>query len=152
MKAKKVKVKINSKKNKNSFLNKIKNLNYKKVITWTPRILAIIYIIFITIFAFNEPVIDLPWFINLMPTTIFIVILSLTWKKPLSSAIIFLILGFGFTLIFKTYSNWLIFLLVSLPLILIGILFLLEKLFIRKKEDLTKMAIKQRKEKLMKKK
>lgn len=147
MKTKKVKIK--QKKNKESFLKKI---NWKKVITWTPRILAILYIIFITLFAFDESLISLPWFVHIMPTILLTLILVLTWRKPLGAAITFLILGFGFTLIFKTYENWLQFLLISLPLILMGILFLLEKLFFRKKQDSQKQKIKDRKEKLMKKK
>ena len=148
MKVKKVK----HKPKKKSILNKFKKINWKKTIPWIPRILAILYIIFITIFAFDESVFTLPWFVHLMPTIILGLILIFTWKKPLTSAIIFLILGFGFTLIFKTYSNWLIFLLISLPLILIGILFLLERLFIRKKDDLHKQKRKERKQKLMKRK
>jgi len=148
MKVKKVK----HKSKKKSPFEILKKINWKKVITWSPRIIAILYIIFITIFAFDESVMSLPWFVHLMPTIILTLIVIFTWKKPLTASIIFLILGFGFTLIFKTYSNWLIFLLISLPLILIGILFLLERLFIRKKDDMTKKRMKNRKEKLMKKK
>jgi hypothetical protein len=154
MKVKKVQVKKDSKKKKKSFgekLRKIKNWNWKRVVTWTPRILAILYIIFITIFSFDESVFTLPWFVHLMPTLILTLIVIFTWRKPLSAAIIFLILGFGFTLIFHTYTNWLIFLIISLPLILIGILFLLEKLFIKKKDNLHKQKRKERKEKLMNK-
>jgi hypothetical protein len=148
MKVKRVK----HKSKKKSFLDKIKNWDWKKIVTWIPRILAILYTVFITIFAFNESVIDLPWFVNIMPTIIFIVILALTWKKPLGAAITFLILGFGFTLVFKTYSNWLIFLIISLPLILMGILFLLEKLFVKKRDEQSIKKIKDRKEKLIKRK
>jgi hypothetical protein len=148
MKVKRVK----HKSKKKSFLDKIKEWDWKKIITWTPRILAILYTVFITIFAFNESVIDLPWFVNIMPTIIFIVILSLTWRKPLGAAITFLILGFGFTLVFKTYNNWLIFLIISLPLILMGILFLLEKLFVKKRDEQSIKKIKDRKEKLIKRK
>ena len=104
---KKVQVKKDSKKKEKSFLGKlkkIKNWNWKKVVTWTPRILAVLYIIFITIFSFDESVFTLPWFVHIMPTLIFVLILIFTWRKPLSAAIIFLILGFGFTLIFKTYT------------------------------------------------
>ncbi len=148
MKVKRVK----HKPKKKSILDKLKKINWKKIIPWIPRILAILYIIFITIFAFDESVFTLPWFVHLMPTLILGLILIFTWRKPLTAAIIFLVLGFGFTLIFKTYSNWLIFLLISLPLILIGILFLLERLFIRKKDDLHKQKRKERNQKLMKRK
>jgi len=151
---KKVQVKDNSKKKKRSFLGKLKKIkewNWKKVVTWTPRILAVLYIIFVSIFAFDESRFTLPWFVHLMPTLILTLIVIFTWRKPLTAAIIFFILGFGFTLIFKTYTNWLIFLVISLPLILIGILFLLEKLFIKKKDDLHRQRRKERKEKLMNK-
>ena len=150
---KKVQVKKDSKKN-GSFsekIKKIKDWKWKRLVTWTPRILAILYIIFITIFSFDESVFTLPWFVHLMPTLLLTLMVILTWRKPLAAAIIFLILGFGFTLIFKTYTNWLIFLIISLPLILIGILFLLERLFLKKKDDLHRQKRKERKERLMNK-
>ena len=137
---------VKHKSKKKSFLRKI---NWKKTIPWIPRIIAILYIIFITIFAFDESVISLPWFVHLMPTIILALIVIFTWKRPLAASIIFLVLGFGFTLIFRTYSNLLTFLLISLPLILIGILFLLERLFIKKKDDHHKGVRKDRKQKLI---
>jgi hypothetical protein len=148
MKTKKVKVKPKKK----SFFDKIKKLNWKKVVTWSPRILVILYIIFITLFAFDESVFSLPWFVHLMPTLILTLILVLTWRKPLSAGIIFLILGVGFTFVFKTYETWLAFLIISLPLILVGILFLLERIFLKKKKKNHQEVIKARKEKLMKRK
>jgi hypothetical protein len=128
------KVKHVAKKNKISFLEKLKKVKWMKIITLVPKVLAILYIIFITIFAFDESLFTLPWFVHLMPTILLTLVVILTWRKPLAASIIFLILGFGFTLIFKTYENWIIFLIISLPLILVGILFLLEKLFVKKKE------------------
>jgi len=87
-----------------------------------------------------------------MPTIILALIVIFTWKKPLTASIIFLVLGFGFTLIFRTYNNLLTFLLISLPLILISILFLLERLFTKKKDDLQKKKRRERKEKLLRRK
>ena len=145
MKVKRVEHKIKKK----PFLSKI---NWKKVLPWVPKIIAILYIIFITLFAFDESVISLPWFVHLMPTIILALIVIFTWKKPLTASIIFLVLGFGFTLIFRTYNNLLTFLLISLPLILISILFLLERLFTKKKDDLQKKKRRERKEKLLRRK
>lgn len=152
VKAKKVKVKKVPKKKKSisEKIQKVKDWKWKKLVTWTPRILSILYIIFITIFAFDESVFTLPWFVHLMPTLILALVVILTWRKPLGAAITFLILGFGFTLVFRTYTNWLVFLLISLPLILIGILFLLERLFIKKKDEHHRKRRKERKEKLVK--
>ena len=88
MKVKRVKQKVKPDKNKKTQRKKI---NWKKVVSWNPRILAILYIIFITIFAFDESVISLPFIVHLFPTIILLLILIFTWKKPLGAGIIFLI-------------------------------------------------------------
>ncbi len=141
--------KVKHKPKKKSFLSKI---NRKKIIIWTPRVLAILYIIFITIFAFDESVISLPFIVHLMPTILLALVLIFTWRKPLTAAIIFLILGFGFTLIFRTYQNLVTFLIISLPLILMGVLFLLEKLLVKRKYQEHKKLRDDRRQKLLMKK
>lgn len=101
------------------------------MLTWTPRILAILYIGFISIFAFDvfdqgytllETTIAL--FMHLLPSFILIGVTVLAWKKPKIGGIVFLGFSVIFTLFFRTYRELISFLLVSVPLFVIGSLFL----------------------------
>lgn len=106
------------------------NKKYLKYLYYLPRTLAIIYIIFISLFAldvFSEykfPEVLLALFMHLIPTFILIAITILAWKKELIGGITFILLGIFFTFFFNTYNNPISFLIITLPLILIGILFL----------------------------
>ncbi len=117
------------KKNKRGkFLSKI---NWKKTLFWTPRILALLYIIFITIFVLDSKnFVEL--IINLIPTLILIGILILALKKPKAGGVVFFALGIIFTIFFNTYRTLPTFLTISLPLFLIGILFFISKIPRRK--------------------
>ena len=96
-----------------------------------PRILAILYIAFLAFFAFDVFVPGNPWWyilgafmIHLLPNYILLVALVVAWKYELYGGVIFLLLGVGMTFFFQTYRQPVVFLLVSLPIYLIGILFL----------------------------
>ena len=112
--------------------NKKINLNWKKILFWTPKILTILYIIFITIFAFDESVISLPFIVHLFPTIILTLILVLTWKRPITGGIIFLILGVLFAIFLNAIKTLLTFFLISFPPILIGVLLLLSRIIKKK--------------------
>lgn len=103
------------------------------MLTWIPRILAILFIGFISIFAFDvleegyafwETALAL--LMHLIPSFVLIGTTILAWKKPLIGGIAFLTLGAVFTFFFDTYDIPVSFLLVSLPLLVIGGLFLLQ--------------------------
>jgi len=64
-------------------------------------------------------------FMHLIPTFVLIGILVLSWKYELIGGILFLILGIIFTIFFNTYEDIINFLLISFPVFLVGILFLL---------------------------
>jgi hypothetical protein len=104
-------------------------INWNKILFLAPRVLAIIYILFIGIFSLGNEGVGI--IIELLPAVLLIIILILTWKKPVSGGIIFLILGVLFTLFFHTTRTVLTFFLVSLPPILIGILLLLSRILKR---------------------
>ena len=103
-----------------------------KILYWTPRILSIIYIIFLSLFAmdvfgesysFLETIVAL--FMHLIPSLILAGITFLAWKKEKAGGIIFILLGIIFTIFFNTYREIISFLLISLPIFIIGILFLM---------------------------
>lgn len=107
------------------------NKKYLKYLYYLPRTLSIIYIIFISLFAldvfsenyaFLETITTL--FMHLIPTFILIAATILAWKKELIGGITFILLGILFTIFFSTYNNQISFLIITFPLILIGLLFL----------------------------
>ncbi len=103
----------------------------KHFLYWTPRILAILFIAFISLFAldvFGEYTgfnLLIALFMHLIPTFILVIILAISWKKEKWGGWFFIILGIIFTIFFNTYKHHLPFLLISGPLFLVGALFLL---------------------------
>lgn len=109
-------------------------MNYmnKKTFLWTPRVLAIIFTAFLSIFAldvfgegysFLETLVAL--FMHLVPTFILIILLVIAWKKELVGGILFLCVGAAFIFWFKTYEDIINFLLISFPILLVGALLVL---------------------------
>lgn len=97
----------------------------KKVLYWLPRILAILYVVFISMFAldvFGEPQWPLSLFMHLIPSYFLIAITIITWKREVLGGILFLIAGFAL-LIFTNFET----LIIGLPVIIIGLLFLITK-------------------------
>ncbi|MFH1290869.1 MAG: hypothetical protein ABIH92_05705 [Nanoarchaeota archaeon] len=98
---------------------------------WIPRILAILFILFISLFTldvFGEgygfPEVLVALFMHLLPTLALIVLTVVAWKWEKVGGWLFVILGVVFTVFFKTYGELIGFLLISGPVFLIGILFL----------------------------
>ena len=114
---------------------------------WTPRVLTILFAIFISIFAldvfgggdgFWGTIVAL--FMHLIPTYILIILLLIAWKWEKVGGMLFIILGLIFTLFFNTYRHTLTFLLISGPVFLIGLLFLISKLEFKVKKVKAKKA------------
>lgn len=105
-----------------------------KFLKYTPRILTIVFILFISLFALDSfggenPFLEqiIGFLIHLIPSYFLIAVLILAWKKPQIAGVIFLGLGAVFTIFFNTYEDLINFLLISGPAFLIGILFLFNK-------------------------
>lgn len=101
---------------------------------WFPRVLAIIYIIFIALLSLdvlnaNATAIQKigGLIISNIPTILLLVALFLAWKKPATGGTVFLMLSILFSLFFRTYQRIDTFILISCPLLLVGVLFLLNK-------------------------
>jgi hypothetical protein len=113
----------------------------KKYLYWIPRILSIIFILFISIFSFDvfdaglgffETILGL--FMHLIPSFILLIILLISWKYELVGGIVFFLFGillFTRALLTALTSSieWSAFLYSSLlivaPAFLIGILWIL---------------------------
>lgn len=91
---------------------------------YLPRVLAIFLIAFVSIFAldvFSEPDWPVALLMHLIPSFILVVITAIAWKNEKIGGILFFIAGLiaaGF------FHSWTAFFIVSVPAILIGLLFL----------------------------
>jgi len=99
---------------------------------WIPRMLAIVFILFLSLFALDTFSGEDPlyikisaFFIHLIPSFVLLVILIISRKHPLYSGLVFIFLSIVFTLFFKTYNIFSYFLIISFPLIVIGALFII---------------------------
>ena len=106
-------------------------MSCKKIIYWLPRILAIVFILFLALFAldvfeegykFGELLVAL--FMHLVPNFVFLTLLIIAWKREKLGGYLFILISIVFTLFFKTYREIFTFLLISGPPLLIGLLFL----------------------------
>ena len=121
------------------------------IILWLPRLLCIGAILFVSMFALDsfEPGIPfsrqlLNFFMNLIPSYVLLLLLWLAWKKPYVGGIIFAIIGVVTSpLVYnlnynRNHSVMLslsIILMITIPFIVIGILFILSY-FQQKKEKI----------------
>lgn len=95
-----------------------------------PRVLAILFILFISLFALDSFPGEAPFLqefvgflIHLIPSFVMIVLLVISWNRPLVGGWLFALLGVLFTVFFKTYRSILGFAILSLPLAVISALF-----------------------------
>ncbi len=114
----------------------IKKTSREKSAIWlrAARILAILFAIFISIFAldvFEEGVpigqILFSLFMHLIPTFVILIIAWASWKHPLLGSILFTLLGI-FYLVLARGQGLLAYLLIAGPPFLIGFLFLISYL------------------------
>jgi hypothetical protein len=110
---------------------------------WLPRILCILAILFISLFAADafSPGLTIwqqlgAFVIHLIPSFILLAFLILAWKWELIGGIIFMVIGLAFSpFIFmlnyhRNHSIWLslvIILSITLPFVVVGILFLISR-------------------------
>lgn len=107
-----------------------------KYLYWAPRVLAILFIAFLSIFAldvFGEGYgfleLSIALFMHLIPVFGLVAVLLIAWRWEKIGGIIFIILALGFTVFFNTYQQGLlVFLAISGPPFLIGALFWISSL------------------------
>lgn len=124
-----------------------------KIIQWLPRIICILAILFVSLFAIDafEPGHTIwqqlgAFFMHLIPSFILISILIIAWKWELTGGIIFIIIGlvltpFVFSMNYKmNESIWMslgIIASITIPFVVVGILFTLSYQ-LKKKNQLEK--------------
>ncbi len=110
-----------------------KNTNDNNFI-WLPKILSIVFILFISIFALDVWAMEVTlqekiigFIIHLIPSFILLVITLVAWKHPFYGGLLFIIISIGYTLYFSTFEHIASFLIISLPPLIIGILYIISK-------------------------
>ncbi len=112
-----------------------------KILFWLPRILCILAILFISLFALDafQPNRSIwqqigAFMMHLIPSFILLFLLLVAWKWEYIGGIIFIIIGVGFSpFIFKhnydmNHSVWMslgIISMITLPFVVVGILFIM---------------------------
>ncbi|MGD0539672.1 MAG: hypothetical protein ABSC03_18745 [Verrucomicrobiota bacterium] len=103
-----------------------------RVLLWTPRVLALLFAAFISIFAldvFDEHHGFWPTAfalaMHLIPTAILLVLVALAWRWPWIGAVAFPALGAFYIASFWGRFPWPTYLIIAGPLFLLGALFLL---------------------------
>ncbi|MAT97213.1 MAG: hypothetical protein CL608_08735 [Anaerolineaceae bacterium] len=101
------------------------NTNTKRLLYWLPRVLSILFALFISIFAldvfgegynFWETLVAL--FMHLIPTFIIVIALLIAWRWERVGAALFIALAIFF-LVMSEGEGWII----AGPLLLLGVLF-----------------------------
>jgi hypothetical protein len=117
----------------------VKNIKKKinKFIFWTPRILGIIFILFLMMFSLDifQPgltawQITIGLFMHNIPVLILLIFLIISWKYEIVGGIVFILAGllYIFLLITSSHFEWYMLiwsLTISGPAFLIGILFMI---------------------------
>jgi len=103
----------------------------KTWLTWTPRILCLLFAAFLSLFALDvfdqgyrgsETVLAL--LMHLIPTGIVLVVLAVSWRWERIGAILFMALGIWYLLTAWGRFHWSAYVVISGPLFLVGVLFL----------------------------
>ncbi len=107
-------------------------MKIQTIVNWVPRVIAILFILFLFVFSLdvfssngNAMQKAAGFLITNIPTAIFILLLLFTWKFEIFGGILFILAAVEFTMYFHTYKGMDRFLLISAPLFLSGIIFLI---------------------------
>ncbi len=107
------------------------NTSTKRVLFWTPRILCILFAMFLSLFAldvfsegygFWEAILAL--LIHLVPVYIVVIALCIAWRWEWVGAILFIALALFYLVWSWGRFHWSAYLVISGPLVLLSVLFL----------------------------
>ena len=108
----------------------------KRLMVWTPRVLCILFAVFISLFAvdvFGEGygfwMTVLALLMHLIPTAILLAALAIAWRWELVGGTVFPGLGVLYLVMAWGRFHWSAYLTISGPLFLVGLLFLINWLY-----------------------
>jgi hypothetical protein len=99
----------------------------KQLLHWLPRILSVLFIAFISLFAldvFDQPQWFMALIIHLTPSFVLIAVTAIAWRNRLVGGLLFLVAGF----FLSNFES----LIVSAPAFVIGALFLFSHYYLPK--------------------
>ena len=106
------------------------NKPVKQTIYWTPRVLCIIFAIFVSMFAldvfdhgFNGTETIIALLMHLIPTAIIVIALILSWKWEWIGALLFIGLSVFYPIWTQGKFPWITYIAMSGPMLLAGMLF-----------------------------
>ena len=109
------------------------NQTVEKILFWSPRVLGILIAIFVSLFAldvFGEGYsfwqTIAAYAMHLIPTLVILIVLGIAWRWEWTGGFLFVALGVLYITLFWEPSNLPAYLIISGPLFLVGILFLLD--------------------------
>lgn len=112
----------------------------EKVLYWVPRIFTIIAILFMLMFSFDSfegesPLSDklLGFLINNVPVLILFVVLIIAWKNELAGGLLFIAAFIAGAIFFKSFTGNPASLVVIVPFLITGIMFIIYHLLYGKK-------------------
>jgi hypothetical protein len=100
----------------------------KKVFYWLPRILSILFIAYISMFAldvFEQPQWLLALLIHLIPSFILVILTIIAWKYDLVGALVFFCFAIFYICLVGLNRHWSWYVGISLPAALVGFFYLL---------------------------
>ena len=108
----------------------------KKILFWTPRILCILFAVFISLFALDvfdgkHSIWEMigGFLIHLIPTYIILIVLALSWRWEWIGGVVYIGLGLLYMVMSWGQFHWTVYLSISAPLFLIGALFIVNWLY-----------------------
>ena len=108
----------------------------KRLLFWTPRILCILFAVFVSLFAldvfgegygFWETIQAL--LMHLVPTGVILIVLAISWRWEWVGGVLFIALGVLYLAMSWGRLHWSAYLVISGPLFLVGVLFLINWLY-----------------------
>jgi len=102
-----------------------------KIIYFTPRILSVLFILFLSLFALDVSSeykgwsVVLPLLMHLLPQIILLICLIISWKYDLFGAIVFLFFAVFYIYQVGLERHWSWYVLISMPSLIISLLFLM---------------------------
>ena len=108
------------------------NPSLRMWLLWTPRVLCILYAVFISLFALDafspnrrlaENLLALA--MHLIPTAVVLIVLAVAWRWAWVGAVVYAGLGILYLVMFRGRFDWAAYAMIAGPLFLTGALFLI---------------------------
>lgn len=103
-----------------------------KRLMWIPRVLSIVFVLFLSLFALDAFSGSAPFLeklggflIHLAPTFVLLAIVVLSWRYPVFGGVALIVAGAVFAFSFDTRMDPVAFLTISLPPIVVGAMFII---------------------------